>query len=298
MSNTLTFKRENWLAKAFQKLLQNKLATFAFFFLIFEIIIIIMAPLLVPFDPTKTDISIRLAPGFWAMNSPKFVAGHFLGTDHLGRDVLSRLLMGGQISLSVGFVATSIGLVFGVTLGLLAGFYKSLDNVIMRFMDLLFTFPGILLAMLIVAMLGVSTLNATIAISIWSIPGFARMVRGKVLTIKEEDYILAIRSIGASNFRILFNHILANCMPLIIVISTMRLASSIMSIATLSFLGLGSPPPNAEWGAMIASARDYMWQAPSLIIIPGIVVMITVISFNIVGDKLRDILDPSMKENN
>ncbi|TFG82595.1 MAG: ABC transporter permease [Erysipelotrichales bacterium] len=291
-------KKENWLAKAFQKLFKNKLATIVFFVLVIEIVIVIFAKYIVPYDPLETNIAIKLAPGFWASESPKYVAGHLLGTDHLGRDVLSRLIMGGQISLSVGFTATTIGLLFGVTLGLLAGYYKKLDNVIMRFMDLLFTFPGILLAMLIVAMMGVSTLNATIAISIWSIPGFARMVRGKVLSIKEEDYILAVRSIGASNRRILFSHILSNSMPVIIVIATMRLASSIMSIATLSFLGLGSPPPAPEWGAMIASAREYMWQAPSLIIIPGIVVMITVISFNIVGDKLRDILDPSLKENN
>lgn len=288
-------RKENWLTKAFTNLLKNKLATVAFFFLIIEIIIVVIAPYLTPHDPLETNIALKLAPGFWA--SEGYVEGYYLGTDHLGRDVLTRLLYGGRISLWVGFVSTFIGLIFGVTLGLLAGYYKQLDNIIMRFMDLLFTFPGILLAMLIVAMLGVSTTNAMIAISVWSIPGFARMVRGKVLSLKEEDYVTAIRSLGASDFRILFLHILKNSLPVIIVVSTMRLASSIMSIATLSFLGLGSPPPNPEWGAMIATARDYMWKQPSLIIIPGVVVMITVISFNIVGDKLRDVLDPSLKEN-
>ena len=166
----------------------------------------------------------------------------------------------------------------------------------MRVMDLLFTFPGILLAMLIIAMLGVNTFNAMLAISIWSIPSFARMVRGKVLQIKEEDYIMATRSLGAKDSRIIFVHIRKNCLPVIIVIATMRMATSIISISTLSYLGMGVVPPQPEWGGMIATSKQYLWDAPSLIFIPGIAVMITVICFNILGDKLRDILDPSLKD--
>ena len=150
--------------------------------------------------------------------------------------------------------------------------------------------------MLIIAMFGVSTFNAMLAISIWSIPSFARMVRGKVLQLKEEDYIMATRSLGARDARILFIHILKNCLPTIIVIATMRMATSIISISTLSYLGMGVTPPMPEWGGMIAAAKEYMWQRPSMIFIPGIAVMITVICFNILGDKLRDILDPSLRD--
>jgi len=281
------------LSVAFKKLFKNKLATICFFVLSIELILIIFAPLFTSFNPDEVDITHRLIPGFWSSNS---TSEHILGTDHLGRDVFSRLLYGGRVSLSVGFISTSIGIFFGTLFGLLAGYYKKLDNIIMRFMDLLFTFPGILLALLIVAILGVSITNAIIAISIWSIPSFARMIRSKVLQIKEEDYILATKSLGANDFRILTSHILRNAFPLIIVIATMRMASSIMSIATLSYLGLGCPPPTPEWGGMIAIAREYMYDAPSLIIIPGVAVMITVICFNVLGDKLRDILDPSLKD--
>ena len=223
-------------------------------------------------------------------------AGYLLGTDNLGRDTLSRLLWGGRVSLTVGVVSTAMGLFLGVILGMLAGYYPKLDNPIMRFMDLLFTFPGVLLAMLIIGMLGPSTFNATLAISIWSVPSFARMVRGKVLQIKQEDYILAIRSLGATDFRIIFFHVLKNALPLIIVIATMRMASSIISISTLSYLGMGVPAPAPEWGSMIATGKGFMWEAPELIIIPGVAVMITVICFNILGDKLRDILDPSLRD--
>ena len=189
-----------------------------------------------------------------------------------------------------------MGITAGTFFGMLAGYYKKLDNIIMRIMDVFFTFPGILLALLIVAMLGVNVVNATIAISIWSIPSFARMIRGRVLQIKEEEYITAIRSLGASDFWILTKHVVRNALPTIIVIATMRMASSILSIATLSYLGLGVPQPTPEWGGMISTAKSVMYDAPFLVVIPGIAVIITVICFNILGDKLRDILDPSLKD--
>ena len=289
-------KKKNALATAFQKLLQNKLATFCFVVMVIELILIIFAPLFTQYDPTEMDATIRLRPGFWAKDSGKYLEGHWLGTDELGRDVWSRLLYGGRVSLSVGFISTFIGITLGTMFGMLAGYYKKLDNPIMRLMDILFSFPGVLLALLIIAMLGISTVNATIAISIWSVPSFARMIRSKVLQIKEEEYITAVRSLGANNFWILTRHVLKNATPTIIVIATMRIASSIMSIATLSYLGLGVPAPTPEWGGMISSAKNYMFDSPYLIIIPGIAVVITVICFNILGDKLRDILDPSLKD--
>ena len=289
-------KRENQLLVAFRKLLKNKLATICFILIIIELILVIFAPLFTQYDPTAMDTTLRLRPGFWVMDSELYLPGHWLGTDELGRDVWSRILYGGRISLSVGFISTTLGIIFGTLFGMLAGYYKKLDNIIMRIMDILFTFPGILLALLIVAMLGVNVVNATIAISIWSIPSFARMIRGRVLQIKEEEYITAIRSLGASDFWILTRHVLRNALPTIIVIATMRMASSILSIATLSYLGLGVPQPTPEWGGMISTAKTVMYQASYLVVIPGIAVVLTVICFNILGDKLRDILDPSLRD--
>ena len=294
---------------AFQKLFQNKLATLCFIILILEIVLVVAAPRITPYGYEEQDASIALRPGFWAQwtavtdpNDPEYdpqniyVPGHLLGTDQYGRDELCRLLSVGRVSLMVGLVSTDLGLLVCCICGLLAGYYKRLDNPIMRVMDLLFTFPGILLAMLIIAMLGVNTFNAMLAISIWSIPSFARMVRGKVLQVKEEDYIMATRSLGARDSRIIFIHILKNCLPVIIVIATMRMATSIISISTLSYLGMGVTPPMPEWGGMISTGKQYLWDRPSLIFVPGIAVMITVICFNILGDKLRDILDPSLKD--
>lgn len=289
-------KKENPVAAAFRKLLHNKLATICFVVMLVEIILVVFAPVFTQYDPNDMQPIYRLHPGFWAKNGGNYLEGHWLGTDEVGRDIWARLLYGGRISLRVGFISTFIGITVGTFFGMLAGYYKKLDNIIMRFMDILFSFPGVLLALLIIAMLGISTTNATIAISIWSVPSFARMIRGKVLQIKEEEYITAVRSLGASNFWILTRHVLINAAPTIVVIATMRIASSIMSIATLSYLGLGVPAPTAEWGGMISSAKSYMFDAPYLIIIPGIAVIITVICFNILGDKLRDILDPGLKD--
>lgn len=289
-------KKENPVAAAFRKLLQNKLATLCFVVMLVEILLVVFAPVFTQYDPNDMQPIYRLHPGFWAKNGGNYLEGHWLGTDEVGLRHLGRRCTAARISLRVGFISTFIGITIGTFFGMLAGYYKKLDNLIMRFMDILFSFPGVLLALLIIAMLGISTTNATIAISIWSVPSFARMIRGKVLQIKEEEYITAVRSLGASNFWILTRHVLINAAPTIVVIATMRIASSIMSIATLSYLGLGVPAPTAEWGGMISSAKSYMFDAPYLIILPGIAVIITVICFNILGDKLRDILDPGLKD--
>ena len=302
-------RRTNPFRTAVNKLLKNKLAVVCLFILLIEIIMVIFAPVIAKYDYSEQDPSIRLRPGFWAQwtevtdknaegYNPRnqYVPGHYLGTDAFGRDVFSRILYGGRVSLTVGVISTLMGLVVGVACGLLAAYFPKLDNPIMRVMDLLFAFPSILLAMLIIAMLGINIINTTIAIAIWSIPSFARMVRGKALQVKEEDYIMATRSLGAKDSRILFNHILKNCLPTIIVIATMRMASSLISISTLSYLGMGVVPPQPEWGDMISAAKEQMWNRPELTFVPGIVVMVTVICFNILGDKLRDILDPSLKD--
>ncbi len=231
------FKRANPLHTALEKLLKNKLAVVCLIILLSEIAMVIFAPHITAFDYADQDPSIRLRPGVWAQwtvvtdpaaegYNPKdqYVPGHYLGTDAYGRDVFSRILYGGRISLAVGFFSTLMGLVAGVACGLLAAYFPRLDNPIMRVMDLLFAFPSILLAMLIIAMLGINIVNTAIAIAVWSIPSFARMVRGKALQVKEEDYIMAARSLGAGDGRILFVHILKNCLPTIIVIATMRMA--------------------------------------------------------------------------
>ncbi|WP_173918828.1 ABC transporter permease [Halobacillus sp. Marseille-Q1614] len=284
--NKKTAKKQKLITKTVKRLLKNKLAVFGLVIILLQIIMAVFAPWLTGYNPAAQDLA----------NSELGVGSqdHWLGTDNYGRDVWSRLVFGARISLLVGVTSVFLGLVGGVFLGLISGYFKKLDGPIMRFVDLLFAFPGILLAMLIIAMLGTSLVNVVIAISIWSIPTCARIVRGSVLSVKKQEYILAMRSLGASHNRILLKHILPNCTAPIIVFATMRMATAILSTAALSFLGLGAQPPSPEWGAMIAAGQDYMYSSPHLTIVPGIAIMLVVFAFNVVGDGLRDALDPNM----
>ncbi|HSO57226.1 MAG TPA: ABC transporter permease [Paenisporosarcina sp.] len=279
-------KKEKVYVTTLKRLLKNKLAAIGIIIILLQIGMAIFAPIIATHDPIKQDL----------INSelPMFSEGHWLGTDNYGRDVWSRIVHGARISLLVGITAVSLGLIGGVSLGLLGGYYKKLDGIIMRVVDLLFSFPGILLAMLIIAVLGTSLVNVAIAISIWSIPTCARIVRGSVLSIKQKEYIMAMKSLGASDLRIMIRHILPNAFAPIIVFATMRMGTAILSTASLSYLGLGAQPPTPEWGAMIAQGQDYMWTSPHLTIVPGIAIMLTVFAFNVVGDGLRDALDPNM----
>ncbi|MCZ8536952.1 ABC transporter permease [Paenisporosarcina quisquiliarum] len=279
-------KKEKVYVTTLRRLLKNKLAVAGLIIILLQIGMAIFAPLIATQDPIKQNLA--------ASELPMFSDGHWLGTDNYGRDVWTRIVYGARISLLVGITAVSLGLIGGVTLGLLGGYYKKLDGVIMRVVDLLFSFPGILLAMLIIAILGTNLVNVAIAISIWSIPTCARIVRGSVLSIKQKEYIMAMKSLGASDFRIMMRHILPNAFAPIIVFATMRMATAILSTASLSYLGLGAQPPTPEWGAMISQGQDYMWTSPHLTIVPGIAIMLTVFAFNVVGDGLRDALDPNM----
>ncbi|WP_211655338.1 ABC transporter permease [Planococcus alpniumensis] len=279
-------KREKYIVTTMRRLFKNKLAIVGLIIVILQIILAVFAPFMTAYDPAAQNLVNR--------ELPVFSEGHWLGTDNYGRDVWSRIVFGARISLVVGITAVSLGLIGGTILGLLAGYYRKLDAIIMRFVDLLFSFPGILLAMLIIAILGTSLVNVAIAISIWSIPTCARIVRGSVLSIKEKEYIMAMRSMGASDLRIMIRHILPNASAPIIVFATMRMATAILSTAALSYLGLGAQPPTPEWGAMISQGQDFMWSAPHLTIVPGIAIMLTVFAFNVLGDGLRDALDPNM----
>ncbi|MDG3062208.1 ABC transporter permease [Lacticaseibacillus casei] len=271
-----------------KRLLHNKLAVFGLIVITLMILVAIFAPVLAPDSPYKQDLITGKNLGIGA-------PGHLLGTDNYGRDLLSRVIYGARISLGVGFSAVAIGLSIGVVLGLIAGYFQWLDGLIMRCMDVLFAFPGILLALLIIAILGTGIGNIVIAISIWAIPTFARIVRGSVLAVKNEEYITALKSEGARAPRIIFKHILPNCMAPIIVNATMRLGSAILSTAALSFIGLGAQPPSPEWGAMIAEGQSIMWDAPQVAVVPGIAIMLVIFSFNVFGDGLRDALDPNAK---
>lgn len=278
-------KEKTYLVIA-KRLLKNKLAVLGLIVIVLQIGMAIFAPVITSYDPVKQNLD--------ASELPVFSEGHWLGTDNYGRDVWSRIVYGARISLVVGIVAVTLGLLGGIILGLLGGYYKKLDGVIMRIVDLLFSFPGILLAMLIIAILGTSLINVAIAISIWSIPTCARIVRGSVLSIKEKEYIMAMKSLGASDFRIMVKHILPNAFAPIIVFATMRMATAILSTASLSYLGLGAQPPTPEWGAMISQGQAFMWSSPHLTVVPGIAIMLTVFAFNVVGDGLRDAIDPNM----
>ena len=241
-----------------------------------------------PHSPYQTNARNRLAP-------PS--SEHWFGTDSLGRDILSRVIYGSRISLQVGVIAVSFAVVVGVTAGLVAGTMGGgIDSLIMRLVDVLLSFPGLLLALVMIAILGPGLTNAMIAIGIGSSPVFARVTRGQVLSIIELEYVESARALGARGFRVVTRHILPNVLSPIIVLATMRVATAIMTEASLSFLGLGASPPAASWGGMISEGRRHLLDYPWVPIIPGVMVLVTVLGFNLFGDGLRDALDPRIRK--
>ena len=224
-------------------------------------------------------------------------ARHWFGTDELGRDIFFRVLYGTRFSCSVGLVAVTIGLVIGVTLGAIAGFYGgTLEEVIMRSTDILGAVPNMLMAIVIVSVLGQSIWNLMLAVGITSVPQFVRITRAAVLTVRNQEYVGASKAIGLSNRRIIFKHILPNCLSPIIVQATLRVASAIISASSLSFLGLGVPAPSPEWGALLSGGRKYIRDYSYMTLFPGLAIMITVLALNMMGDGLRDSLDPKLKK--
>jgi peptide/nickel transport system permease protein len=245
------------------------------------------APLISPFDPIKTNQRLSLeAPSL----------GHLMGTDRFGRDIFSRVVWGGQISLPIGLVAVGIGLLFGVSVGLVAGYYGGwVDAVSMRMVDLLLAFPGILLALAIIAILGGSLTNLMIAVGVSAIPDYVRITRGTVLSLKQREFVLAARVIGCRGPTIMLRHILPNVMAPLIVLATLGMATAIITGSALSFLGLGIKPPTPEWGNMLAEGREFLQHAWWVAFFPGAAIMLTVLSINLLGDGLRDALDPRMR---
>lgn len=288
VTQTIDYPRQSVFGSFFSVFLENKAAVVGGLIILFYIFIAIFAPVLAPYHPHEINLSNKLMP-------PS--VEHWMGTDDKGRDILSRILYGSRLSMGVGFAAVIFGAVFGITLGLIAGYYgKWLDSVIMRCMDVLLAFPGILLALAIVSALGPSLVNVTIAVGAFSVPLFARIVRGSTLEVKQLEYIDAIRSLGAKDGTIIFKHILPNILSPIIVQGTLRVATAILSAAGLSFLGLGAQPPSSEWGTMLSSGRDFLFTAPYIAIFPGLAIAFLVLGFNIFGDGLRDAFDPRMKK--
>ena len=247
-------------------------------------------------------VSYQIAP--YGINDPDYAAvlqgpsaKHWFGTDEFGRDLFSRILCGTRISLLVGICSVTVGAVSGTILGLIAGYYGGpAESVIMRLCDVLFAFPGIVLAIAVIAILGAGIQNVVIAVAVFSMPTFCRLVRSSVLSTKESVYVQAERSLGASDARILFRHILPAAFPNIIVQYTMSIGSSIITASSLSFLGMGAQPPTPEWGLILSSGRDYLLNAMHLTLFPGLAIFITVLSFNLLGDGLRDALDPKLSD--
>jgi len=268
--------------------LQRKIVLFGLVILLLLVLTAILAPLLTPFSPTTGDITESLQSPSWR---------HWLGTDLQGRDTLARLIFGTRTALAVGFVSVLLAGFIGVSLGLIAGYAGGIAGaVIMRVMDALLSLPTILWALFIASVLGAKGLSTVIiALSIATLPGYARVIFSLTLSVKENDYILAERSLGSTGFRTILRHILPNTFPSMIVLITLQLGALILAEAGLSFLGLGIQPPDAAWGAMVADGRRYLLQQPVLSIAPGIAIMGVVFAFNLVGDGLRDALDPRLR---
>ncbi len=271
----------------FSKLKKNKAALAGGILIILFIIVAIVGPFFTPYDPNKQIITEKL-------NGPSL--DHWFGTDHLGRDIFSRVIHGMKLTLYIGFFSVILGATVGVLLGILAGYYgKRTDAIIMRSMDVLLAFPGILLALAIVSVLGASLNNVIIAVAIFSVPVFARIVRGSTMAVKNLEYIDAVKVLGASDARIIFKHVLPNVTSPLIVQASLNIATAILAASGLSFLGLGAQPPTPEWGAMLSDGRNYLFNAPHVAFFPGIAIVVVVLAFNILGDGLRDALDPKMK---
>lgn len=282
-------KPESQIKEMWESLRENKAAIVGLVIILFLILVALIGPLVMPYDPDQSNMGQSFQ---WPSGA------HWFGTDQLGRDIFSRIISGTRISLTVGLSAVAISLTIGVVLGSIAGYCGGVaDTVIMRFMDMMLAIPSILLAIAFMAALGKGIDKAVIAIGLVSIPEYARIVRGNILSAKENDYVQAARVIGNKSGRIIFKHILPNVLSSIVVRGTLGISTAVLDTAALGFLGLGVQPPQAEWGDMLGRARGFIFTAPYTLIFPGIAITLTVLAFNLLGDGLRDALDPKSRKN-
>lgn len=280
-------KKQSEFLRVMKQLSKNKLAMLGLFILLAEIILVALAPVIAPYGVAEMDMVN-------AFSGP--TSTHLFGCDDMGRDIFSRILYGGRYSISIGILATGIAVAVGMVIGALAGYFGGMvDNLLMRFLDIVQAIPGMLLMIVISTMLGPGFINTIIALSVSSISGMARMLRANMMKERGNEYIEAAQSINCSKPRIIFGHLVPNCISPLIVQATMSVAQTITMAAGLSFIGLGIQPPEPEWGAMLSAARSYIRQSPHLVIIPGLAIAITVLALNLLGDGLRDALDPKLK---
>jgi peptide/nickel transport system permease protein len=275
-------------AQILRRFAQSRSAILGGFLIVALLTAVILAPVLSPHDPLDQSFPRQLKP-------PS--RGYLLGTDEFGRDILSRIIFGARIALGIGSLAVGIAVALGVPLGLVAGYFGGvLDTAIMRTMDVLLAFPYLLLALIVVTLLGFGLTNVMIAVGLVYVPQYSRIVRSVTLSVRERLFVEAAHAMGGSNLRIMLRHVLPNCLAPIIVQTTLSLGWAIVNAAGLSFLGLGAQPPTPEWGAMLSSGREYMRNAPWITTFPGLAILFTALGFNLLGDGLRDALDPRLKE--
>ncbi len=276
-------------SRVLRKFLRNPLAVIGAVSILILVLAAVLAPWVAPSGPLEMDLGNAY--------QPPGSAGHLLGTDNFGRDILSRLIHGSRISLLIGVVVVSIASVIGTILGVIAGFYGgAVDNVIMRLVEIFYAFPFLILAIAVIALFGPSIFNVMWVLGLVSWPLYARVVRAEVLSLRNAEYVEAARAVGTGNGRIMFKHILPNSLTPVIVLATFGIPEAILASAALGFLGLGVQPPTPEWGVMISEGKDFIRRAPYLITWPGLAIMVTVLSFNFLGDGLRDILDPKQTD--
>lgn len=285
-----TYKKRSMAGEVWRRLLRNKMAVAGLVILVILVLGAVFADVIANYDDkvVAQNIANRL-------QGPS--AEHWFGTDEFGRDIFARLLHGSRISLVVGLISVSFSLLVGGTLGAIAGYYGGrTDNIIMRIMDIFLAVPSILLAMTIVAALGTNIINVMLAIGISGTPNFARIVRAAVMGVKDQEFVESSKAIGATNVTVIFREIIPNCMAPIIVQATLSVASAILSTASLSFIGLGVQPPSPEWGAMLSSGRNFLRDAVHITLFPGLAIVVTILALNLLGDGLRDALDPRLKQ--
>ena len=300
-SLSITRPPESLWRQAIRAFFRQRSAVIGLTIIVTLILIAIFAPLIAPYEPTQVligveDVQKRASPCIHLFGCPADQPQHLMGTDGNVRDQFSRIVYGTRVSLYVGFITVGFAIVIGVTLGAIAGYAAGRsDNLIMRILDVLLAFPSLLLAIAIVSVLGPGLTNAMLAIAIVSIPAYARVMRASVLSVKEEEYTVAARTVGVSTTQILFRHIFPNAISPLIVLATLGIGTAILETAALSFLGLGAQPPIAEWGSMLSAERNQVFSAPHLVFLPGLAIMINVLAFNLLGDGLRDALDPRLR---